>query len=67
MKVAAAEIAAAPAMINIKKLVALLFLARKIPNAISGVGEINQGASTTYVSQVVDTASGCFIKSLVIF
>jgi hypothetical protein len=43
------------------------FFVRKIPNAIAGVGEINQGASTTYVSQLMVTESGDFSKSSVIF
>jgi hypothetical protein len=38
------------------------FFDRKIPNAIAGVGEINQGASTTYVSQMMVSESGYFWK-----
>jgi hypothetical protein len=39
-------------------------LDRKIPNAIAGAGKVDQGASTTYVSEVSVTQSGCFTKSL---
>jgi hypothetical protein len=38
-------------------------LDRKIPNTIAGAGKFDQGASTTYVSEVITTQSGCFKKS----